>query len=287
MGAITFALIAYLTWGIGITFEAIAARKVESKSLSFWGFFLGFIATSFYLPFSRFKISSLTLDTVGICYLIAFFIIAGSIFYYEALKKGNPSIVGTIGSSFPFITVILSTIFLKEKITFYQISAISVIFLGLILSTLNFDEIKKKKFILNKGVLLALLTMISWGIYATLIKLPISKIGWFLPNWIIFSSFPIVYLYIKASKTKLDMPRKISIIIPVILSIFFVRTAEFAYNIGLSKGMASIVAPIAGANPTLFVLLAYFIFKEPLKKYQIAGIFFTLAGVVFLSILSS
>ncbi len=287
MSAITYALIAYFTWGIGITFEAVAARKVESKSLSFYGFFLAFIATSLYLPFSQFKLSSLTADIIGICYLIAFFIIAGSIFYYEALKKGNPSLVGTIGSSFPFIAVILSTIFFKEKITYCQIIAIAIIFFGLILSTLNLDELKNKKLTLNKGVLLALLTMISWGIYATLIKLPISKIGWFLPNWIIFSSFPIVFLYIKASKTKFDIPKKINIIVPVILSIFFVRTAEFAYNIGLSRGMASIVAPIAGANPTLFVLLAYFVFKEPLKKYQIAGIFFTLAGVVFLSILSS
>lgn len=286
MQAIIFALIAYFAWGIGITFEAIAARKIESKSFSFWGFFLAFIITSFFAPSALSKTNNISLGLVGICYLIAFFIIAGVICYYEALKKGNPSLVGTIGSSFPLVTVILSPIFLKEKITIYQILVIIVIFIGLTLSTLNIDQLKKRRLVLNAGVFLALITMLCWGIYSTLIKIPINKIGWFLPNWFIFSSFPLVYFYIKATKTKLDIPKKWNVLIPVVLSIIFVRTAEFAYNLGLSKGMASVVAPIAGANPTLFVLLTYFIFKEPLKKSQIIGIITTLAGVILLSALS-
>ncbi len=35
MGVITFALISFFAWGVGITFEAIAARKIESKSFAF------------------------------------------------------------------------------------------------------------------------------------------------------------------------------------------------------------------------------------------------------------
>jgi len=116
MASIIYALIAFLTWGIGITFEAIAARKLELKSFVFWGFFLGFIISSFYAPFAVSQLSTLNLALVGICYLIAFFIIPGTIFYYEALKIGNPSLVGAIGSSFPFVTVILSVFFLKEKL---------------------------------------------------------------------------------------------------------------------------------------------------------------------------
>jgi drug/metabolite transporter (DMT)-like permease len=287
MESIIYALIAFLTWGIGITFEAIAARKLESKSFAFWGFFLGFILTSFYTPFALSQLYHLNWTLFRICYLIAFFIITGVIFYYEALKIGNPSLVGAIGSSFPFVTVILSVLFLKEKLDFQQILVISIIFIGLILSTLNINELKKKKITLNKGVFLALLTMLCWGIYATLIKIPISKIGWFWPNWFFMSSFPLIYIYMKLTKTKLEIPKKRSVILPVVLSIIFVRIAEFSYNLGLNKGNASIVAPIAGANPILFVLLSYFIFKEPLKRHQILGIIITLTGIIILSALSS
>lgn len=286
METILFALLAYFSWGIGITFEAIAARRIESKSFSFWGCFLGFIISSLYAPFVLSQLKNVTPGIIGLCYLIAFFIIAGSIFYYQALKKGNPSLVGTIGSSFPVITVLLSMAFFKEKMNVFQIIAIIVIFAGLIFSTLNFDKIRKKKLLLNEGVFLALLTMVSWGIYGTLIKIPVNRIGWFWPNWFILSSFPLVYLYIRLTKTKLDIPRKRSVIVPVVVSIILVRIAEYAYNLGISKGMVSVVAPIAGANPTLFVILAYFIFKEPLKKSQVIGIVFTLTGIILLSAFS-
>jgi len=51
--------------------------------------------------------------------------------------------------------------------------------------------------------------------------------------------------------------------------------------------MVSVVAPIAGANPTLFVLLAFFVFKDRLTKQQILGIVLTLLGIVWLSFLSA
>ena len=89
----------------------------------------------------------------------------------------------------------------------------------------------------------------------------------------------------KLTKTKLEFPKK-KVLVPLVLSILLVRTAEFSYNFALTKGFASVVAPIAGANPTLFVMLAFFVFKEPLTKHQIIGIIITLTGIVALSFLS-
>jgi len=286
MQAIIFAFVAYFAWGVGMAFEAIAARKIEAKSFSFWGFVLGFFLSSLYAPFVLYELKNISLGLIGFCYLIGFFILLGTIIYYQALKKGNPSLVGTIASSFPMVTVVISIVFLKEKINLFQIIATMIIFIGLVFTMLNFDEINKKKFKLNTGVFLAFLTMLCWGVYSSLIKIPISKIGWFWPNWFIFSSFPLIYLYMRFSKTTLEIPKKKDVVIFVILSILFVRIAEYAYNLGLSSGMTSIVAPIAGANPTLFVILAYFIFKEPLKKSQVIGIISTLAGVILLSAFS-
>ena len=65
-----------------------------------------------------------------------------------------------------------------------------------------------------------------------------------------------------------------------------VRVAEFSYNLGISKGLVTIVAPIAGANPTLFVVLAFLFLKDPITKQQIIGIITTLIGIALLSFLS-
>lgn len=285
MQAITFALVSYVTWGVGILFEAIAARQIESKSGTFWGLLLGFILSILYVPFVLNDLQLLSPTVVLVNLIVAFFFIGGTIIYYDALKRGNPSLVGTIASSFPFVIVILSMLFLREKLSFNQGMAIIVIFFGLFLSILNLKELYKKKSILNPGVGLALLTMISWGIALTFIKIPINKIGWFWPNLFIFALFPVMYLYMKLDKTKLEFPKK-NVLIPLIISILCVRTAEFSYNFALTKGYASVVAPIAGANPTLFVILAFFVFKQKLTRHQLLGIVITLVGIVTLSFLS-
>ena len=249
MQAIIFALVSYFTWGVGILFEAIAAKKLESKSFIFWGLLIGFFLSIFYAPFVLDDLKNLTVGLLLINLIIAVFWIGGTIIYYEALKQGSPTLIGAIASSFPMVIVILSIIFFQEKISFYQGMAILIIFLGLILSSLEIKNLINGSFkIGNRGVLLALLTCLSWGITMTLIRIPVREIGWFWPTFFVLSLFPIFYLYMRLTKTKLELPKKSSIIFPAVLSILLVRVAEFSYSIGISKGMISVVAPIAGAK---------------------------------------
>jgi uncharacterized membrane protein len=70
------------------------------------------------------------------------------------------------------------------------------------------------------------------------------------------------------------------------LNSLFIGGATFALNYALSIGNTAIVAPIAGAYPTLFAVLSYLVFKEPINKQQWFGIVLTLIGIVTLSIIS-
>ena len=74
-----------------------------------------------------------------------------------------------------------------------------------------------------------------------------------------------------------------------ILVIYFTLTGSmgnFAYNLGLSHGYATIIAPIAGSYPTLFVILSYLVFKQKLTRQQLLGVIVSLIGIVALSIFS-
>jgi uncharacterized membrane protein len=139
---------------------------------------------------------------------------------------------------------------------------------------------------LNKATFLALITMLAWGIWMALLKIPVSKIGWFWPNYITIMPFPLVFLYIKMRGLSLELPTKNRAFMPLIASTVLVRIAEFSYFFGISKGLVTTVAPIAGANPTLFVVLAFLFLKDKITKQQIAGIAVTLVGVVLLSFFS-
>lgn len=286
MPAIFFALISYFTWGTGVFFEAIVARKLSSFSLVIWGYIITTFILSFYAPFAIRELGGMTLGLLVLVLFLSFVGISfGTLLYYEALKITNRALVGAIASSFPAVTVILSVLFLNERISSQQEVAIVIIFLGLFLSLFDLTKIKNKSF-LNKGILFAFLTMFTWGLYFAFIKIPVKEIGWFWPNYITFLIFPLLYIYMRIRKIKLEIQVKNNVLIPLIIATVLVRIAELSYNLGISKGLVTVVAPIAGANPTLFVILAFLFFKDPITKQQVLGMITTLIGIVLLSIFS-
>jgi drug/metabolite transporter (DMT)-like permease len=283
MGVYIFALISYFAWGAGVFFEAIVARRLPPYSLLFWSLLVSFLLSTLYLPYAIPYLSGYTAGLLVINIVLTFGCIGiGSLLYYEALRIENRALVGTIASSFPITSVLLSVLFLGERITLIKGMAILLIFAGLLLSGTDWQGVTKKKFSLTKGVLLAFITMLLWGIYFAFIKLVVQKVGWFLPNYVYFFMFPFIYMYLKVRRIKLAIPTGTNVWIPLIASTVLVRVAEFSYNLGIRKGLVSIVAPIAGANPTFFVVLAFLLLKDPVKKQQLWGIGLALAGIVAL-----
>lgn len=213
--------------------------------------------------------------------------IIGNVSFNEALRISNVSLVGTIAASFAAVTLLLSIVFLGESITSRQSLAILVIFLGVILATLNFTDLKKGNILGNKGIGLALVSMIAWGTYFAFVKILVKEIGWFWPNYISFGLFPFIYLFMRVRRIKLVSINYKKALLPIVMSAFLLRSGDFSFNYALSSGLASIIAPIAGSYPTLFVVLAFLIFKDPITRQQIGGIITTLIGIVLLSIFSS
>lgn len=286
MLAILFALLAYFAWSSGDIFGTIATRKLGAYSTTFWSLLLGLIIFSFYIPFSLNEIQELTIGIFFLSIVLGLILATSLLTFNEALRIAHPSLVGTIAASFSALVVVFSIVFLKETITAYQALSILVIFLGVIISSLDFEEIRKRKLTFNKGALLAIATMIGWGIYFTFIKIPVRKIGWFWPEYISFSLFPIIYLVMRFRKIGLKKPTYEGALLPLIMAAVILRVADFSFNFAISKGLTAIVAPIAGSYPTLFVVLAFLIFKDPIKKQQIFGIVLTVIGIVLLLFLS-
>ncbi|MCL5113906.1 MAG: DMT family transporter [Patescibacteria group bacterium] len=285
---IVFAFISFFGWGIGSFAETVVARRLQPYSFALWGFILSSLALSFYAPFVIKNLNGLTFDLlifIAITGILGLFL--GTIVFYEALRIGNRALVGTIAQSFPAVTVLVSTLFLGERVSVQQAIAIVVIFTGLMLSSLSLRAIRTKNIFSDKGVLLAFVPMICWGVWFALLKIPIGRIGWFWPNYLTLLLFPLLFLYTKIRKIPIQKPTINRAFIPLIAFIVFIRIAELSYNFAISKGLVTIVAPIAGANPILFIILAFIFFKDKITKQQIAGIIVTLFGIVLLSLLST
>lgn len=283
MGSIIFAFVSFVGYGVGDIFGTITTRKLGGFSTTLWTLIIGAALFTLYVPFAWKELEVLTvalfLQTVGIGIL---FIIAVTAFY-EALKIDSSSLVGTIASSFAAVTVVLSLVILKESISFIQAISIVVIFLGVVMSSLELNQLRRGKITLSKGIILALVAMVSWGIFFALIKIPVSKIGWFWPTYITYLSFPLLLFFLKFRKIKIKKPTLKLGLKPLITSVILTGSAEFSYNFAISKGAVALVAPIAGSYPTLFVLLSFIIFRDPVTKQQLLGIFITLLGIILLA----
>ena len=284
--AILFALVSYFGWGSGDIFVGLSSRKIGTIPTIFWLNIFGQLLPTLFIPFALGSFPSLKILSLLIIILIGLLNTAAGLSYVEGLRIGNASIVGTIGGSFTSIVVLLSLMFLGESLFPSQILAIIIIFAGIVLCSLNFADVKEKN-LLNRGTLLALFSMVAWGIGFTIIKIPVRELGWFwtpyLEGFVGFSIFTIVAL--RQRKKYLFIPDRQDFS-NLLLGGILPAVGFFSYNYAISIGQASIVAPVAGSSITLFVLLSRFAFKDRLSKQQWFGILITLVGIVLLAFLS-
>ncbi len=288
MQAIIFALISFIGWGAGDIFGTIAARKIGGLQTSFWyvllqGAIFGIVGL-FFLD----NLKNITLGLFLFNILLGILGTIGVIALYEGLKIGNASLVVSISTSFTAITTILSIIFLGETLNIFQAVSVIVIFTGITISTLELKELKKGRVTLSREILLGIIAMLTWGFYWAFIKIPIKEIGWAWPSFIACLSLPIIPLFARARKIKLGIVEGFKKArTTLILQATIMSAAALCFNIAISLGKTSIVAPITGSYPILFVMLAAIFFKDPIKKQQIVGITTTLIGIAALSFASA
>lgn len=284
---IIFAFVTFLTWGVGDIFTTTASRKIGSYNASFYGYLFGAIFASFYIPFAIKSLMTFSASMLLLTFFLAVIQLIAFFCYNEGLKIGNSSIVGSIAGSFTAFVVILSLFFFRERLFLQQTIAIIVIFIGLFLASINFSDFKKQKSLINKGTIYALIAMIGWAIYFTFIKIPVQKDGFFWPSYFTDIVGSVVLLLFGIKRIKPPKLQFKSGFPAVVLSGLLLTVGAFAFNFAIGQGLSSIVAPIAGAYPALFALLAYFIFKDPITHQQKFGMIVTLCGIVLLSYFSN
>ncbi len=281
--ALLFAFLTLVGWGVGDIFGTVAIRKIGSLAANFWWSLIGLIFASFYIPWAG-GISDYKYFIFAV--FISLIDIFGNLFFYKGLQYGNASLNGTITGSYVFITVLISILFFKEAVTSQQFAGIILILIGIIMGSLNFAQIKKMKLedvFSDKGLKFSFIAMLEWGIYFAVIRIPAEKIGWFWAGYPIYfiGTFIMFFLLLPKQLSTIRMDRKT--LMMMLLFVTFTVSANFFYNLGILHGFTSIVAPVSGSYPILFVLLAGLFFREKLTKQQIIGIISSLAGIVLIS----
>lgn len=229
---------------------------------------LSFIATLIYKTFN--EIYNLDIKT------IIFLILSGIsttllwIFYFKALDTGDVSKVTPIDKTSIVITLILSMIFLHEKITIIKVISIIFILVGTLL-TVNKKTTDEKN---NKWILYSILTAIFTSTTTIISKIGLNDIDSVLATFIRTVIVFIILMFIVIIKKKYVYLKDISkkSLRYVIYSGITNTLSWLFYFASLKDGETSIVFTIEKLSIVVTILLSVIFLKEKLNRKQIIGI---------------
>jgi len=136
---------------------------------------------------------------------------------------------------------------------------------------------------LPKWIFFSLLTILLYGLMGVVAKFASNTISPLLIQ--VISSFgmvPVLAMLIFKSKAKRAVSGKLNygIIFSVLIGLLSVLAAVSQYVAFSKGGPASIVVPIISLSSLVTVLLAIYMFKEKLNRYQVAGIVFSIIAIM-------
>ena len=290
-------LITFISWGMVSVFYKITDKVDENTHLKtgiLVGLIMGIHAT-IYLFYKGLSINFLDM----LKYLpISILYIASMIIGYRGLKYIQLSISSPIQNSSGVITALLFVLFFKEVygIPFYV--AVVLIFIGIIV--LSIDEIKeskgkreefkkknglKKLFIL--GIMFPLVYSLFDGVGTFLDGIYLDKMEIISADsalivyeytFLIYSIF--TYFYLKKKNPKEKIFNEWNLIAAAMCEM----VGQVFYVFSMAEN-ATIAAPIIGSYCVLTMLLSRIFLKEKLSKTEYTGIFLVLAGVIILAVL--
>jgi drug/metabolite transporter (DMT)-like permease len=277
---VIFGIIAMLAWGVS---DFLAARSVRKESV-FSVFFWSQMASTLFLfiLFKKFNFSGISSKALIFIIITSVIDIVAYLAYYKAFSVGKTSIISPVVSCWAAVTVILSVILFRERLSALQIFGILLAIFGSVCISFKIHELRRRKF-QSKGLGLAVIAMLAWGSQVVFISALVGDLGWFMPTLLIkFALIPISFIYAKASKQDLKLSKKS---IPPLIAVGALESIGFlAISYGINSAYASIVAPVSAAFPLVTILLARIFFREIMEINQKIGAAMIIAGIILLSV---
>lgn len=189
-------------WGMSDFFASFASVKVGNLKSFFWAQLTGlvfiFLVLVLIFPDSDFKISYLPLILLSVVgYMI------GYLFYYKSFEIGNLSIVSVVINLNAVFTMLVAYFVRGQRLTSLQIPAVILVILGLVLVSINFDDLFKSKGIsLLKGVKEAIIASFGFGVLCwPATDYLVEKMNW-IWEALIVKVFAVIAIFIFMSLTK-------------------------------------------------------------------------------------
>jgi drug/metabolite transporter (DMT)-like permease len=201
------------------------------------------------------------------------------IFYYQSLKYGPISIVGTLSAAYPALTVIFARTFLGEELTLAQGLGVAAVLAGCL--ALAWSPPDSKAATNGRWKILATAALVIWGVSGTLTRYAYSFPDSHEANLALFIAIGGLvtlgtYGILNGALHRASHTEWLRSVGPMSTMALGSLLVAIAYK----DGPASIVTPLAGAYPVVTLGFAWAVLKERPTRLQWGGIGAVLLGMV-------
>jgi len=270
------AIAAALVWGLG---QTLIKKGLSSVS----PFFSNTLAVTFALiieiPFAL--SGKINLSHFPIIFLLGLLANLPTFIIPYVIEKTDVSLSGTILASYPIYTILLSVMFLKEKLGVLQVFGVMGIILGMFLVT----RVKSNKRIISKWLSMAILGSVILGVGYFISKFSITRYGLYTYIFVAaLSNIPCLLFTRLLDRSHRHSGFNIRIFVISLTGNFLMPLGVLLLYIAMNNGPASLISPIISIYPAITVVLAHYYLKEKIANINIYGILAVILGVVVLAI---
>jgi len=206
---------------------------------------------------------------------------AAYITFYEALKHGKVSIVGTVAGAYAPWTVVLALLFLGETMSLLDGIGVSLVVAAMLVFTYGGENGERKTELL--GIAFAVCSLFFWGTSAALAKDVMTEIGNtnFIGVYALVCPTIWVAYWFTTARGRFERPKSNRWILELSMVCFAI--GGITYYLAIQNGNVSIVSPITNLYPLLTIVVAKYRLKENLTLRQYVALAMLLVSILLIS----
>ncbi len=268
-------------WGVYDFLGGVFAKKIGAFKSLFWSQLAGLISVLLLAIVFKSNVNISVLVFV-LSLIAAVLYSAGYLFFFKGFEIGNVSIIAATMNLWTVFTMFFAFVFMGQRLSALQTLGVLMIIFGATLASLNWSEIRKRRFQLSAGVKEAVFGAFFFGVFWNVSEIISEKAGWLLTTLFIKLGIILFLLIFSLLAKKGIAPAEISTRTKFIILLMGVVEAGAValINYGLTIGDAILITPIASALSIVTITLAIIFLKDKVSKIQGLGIIMAIVGIV-------
>jgi transporter family protein len=268
-------------WGMYDFLGGVFAKQIGPFKSFFWSQLAGLISVLLlaFVFTIRLNIPVLVIILLPIA---AILYSAGYLFFFKGFEIGNVPIVATTMNLWAVFTMLFAFIFMGQRLSVIQTLGVFTIIAGVTLASLNWSDIRNKRFQLSSGVKEAVLGAFFFGVFWNVSEIISEKIGWLLTTLLVkFGIILFLLIFSVLVKREIGLTKTTTKTKTMIVLMGMIEAGAVALvNYGLTIGDAILITPIASALSIVTILLAIIFLKDKITKLQGFGVITAIVGII-------